>query len=66
MSGEMRIRHSLRPLSVFSFCGQAIAAARGEYQLATKDLPACEECRRARERAEEMLGGRRRKARTLR
>jgi hypothetical protein len=56
-----RIRHSIRPLSIFSFCGQPIAAPRDEYLLSTKDLPPCEECQRARERAQQMLGGKHRR-----
>jgi hypothetical protein len=55
------IRHSIRPLSVFSFCGQPIVAPRDEYHLATKDLPPCTECQRARERAQQVLGGRHRR-----
>ena len=42
------VRHSIRPLSVFSFCGQPMAALRDEYQLTTKDLQPCPECKRAR------------------
>jgi hypothetical protein len=56
-----RVRHSIRPLSVFSFCGQPIAAPRDEYHLATKGLPPCMECQRARDRAQQMLGGRHRR-----
>jgi hypothetical protein len=56
-----RIRHTIRPLSVFSFCGQAIATPREEYLLATKGLPPCAECQRARERAQQTLGGRHRR-----
>ena len=56
-----RIRHSIRPLSVFSFCGQPIAASRDEYHVATKDLPPCTECQRARERAQQRLGGKHRR-----
>jgi hypothetical protein len=56
-----RIRHSIRPLSVFSFCGQPIAAPRDEYHVSTKDLPPCTECQRARERAQQMLGGKHRR-----
>jgi hypothetical protein len=52
------VRHSIRPLSVFSFCGQPMAALRDEYQLTTKDLPPCPECRRARDKAVLMHGGR--------
>lgn len=60
-SSPSRIRHSIRPLSVFSFCGQPIAAPRDEYHLSTKDLPPCSECQRARERAQQMLGGKHRR-----
>ena len=60
-SSPNRIRHSIRPLSVFSFCGQPIAAPRDEYHLTTKDLPPCTECQRARERAQQMLGGKHRR-----
>jgi hypothetical protein len=56
-----QIRHRIRPLSVFSFCGQPIVAPRDEYHLTTKDLPPCAECQRARERAQQMLGGRHRR-----
>ena len=57
----IQIRHRIRPLSVFSFCGQPIAAPRDEYHMATKDLPPCAECQRARQRAQEMLGGKHRR-----
>jgi hypothetical protein len=56
-----QIRHSIRPLSVFSFCGQPIAAPREEYHQTTKGLPPCMECERARERARQMLGGKHRR-----
>ena len=56
-----RIRHSIRPLSVFSFCGQPIAAPRDEYHMETKGLPLCTECQRARERAQQMVGGKHRR-----
>ena len=56
-----RIRHSIRPLSVFSFCGRPIAAPRDQYYLSTKDLPPCRECQRARERAQQMLRGKHRR-----
>ena len=55
------IRHRIRPLSVFSFCGQPIAEPRGEYHMTTKDLPPCTECQHARERAQQILGGRHRR-----
>ena len=60
-SSPDRIRHSIRPLSVFSFCGQPIAAPRDEYHVSTKDLPPCTECRRARDRAQQILGGKHRR-----
>jgi hypothetical protein len=56
-----RIRHSIRPLSVFTFCGQPIAAPLDEYHQATKDLPVCTECQRARERALQALAGKHRR-----
>lgn len=56
-----RIRHSIRPLSVFSYCGLRIAAPREEYYSETKDLPLCSECQRARDRAQQLLGGRHRR-----
>jgi hypothetical protein len=36
---------------VFSFCGQPIAAPCGEYYPATRDLPPCPQCKRARDQA---------------
>jgi hypothetical protein len=60
-NSSTRVRHTIRPLSVFSFCGQPIAAPRGEYHLATKGLPPCTECQRARDRAQQMLGGKHRR-----
>ena len=57
----IRIRHHIRPLSVFSFCGQPIVAPRDEYHLITKDLPPCTECQRARDKAQQLLGGRHRR-----
>jgi hypothetical protein len=56
-----RIRHNIRPLRVFSFCGQPIAAPRDEYHTTTRDLPPCTECQRARERAQQILGGKHRR-----
>ena len=56
-----QVRHSMRPLSVFSYCGQPIAAPRDEYHMATKDLPPCAECLRARKRAQQMTGGKHRR-----
>ena len=38
-----------------------IATPREEYLLATKGLPPCAECQRARERAQQALGGRHRR-----
>jgi hypothetical protein len=49
MTSQPNVRHSLRPLNVFSFCGQPIAAPRDEYYPATRDLPPCPECKRARD-----------------
>jgi hypothetical protein len=54
-------RHRIRPLSVFTFCGQPIAAPHDEYHLLTKDLPPCPECKRARDKAALTLGGRQRR-----
>jgi hypothetical protein len=51
------VRHSVRPLNVFSFCGEPIVASRDEYHLLTKDLPPCPECRRARDKVALELGG---------
>jgi hypothetical protein len=58
---SFRIRHRIRPLSIFTFCGQPIAAPRNEYHLTTKELPPCTECQRARDRAEQLLGGKHRR-----
>ena len=52
-----RVRHSVRPLNVFSFCGEPIVASRDEYHLLTKDLPPCPECKRARDKVALALGG---------
>jgi hypothetical protein len=41
---QLQFRHSLRPLNVFSFCAQPIAAPRAEYVRATRDLPPCPDC----------------------
>ena len=60
-SSATRIRHSIRPLSVFSFCGQPITASRDQYCLSTKGMPPCPECERARERAQRMLAGKHRR-----
>jgi hypothetical protein len=56
-STETNFRHNIRPLSIFSFCGQPIVRRRDEYQLATKELPPCPECKRARDKAALALGG---------
>ena len=50
MTPQTNVRHSIRPLNVFSFCGQPIAAPRDQYYPATRDLPPCPECQRARDR----------------
>jgi len=55
------VRHSVRPLSVFTFCGETLAAPRDEYHERTKDLQPCPECKRARDEAEAVLGGKRRR-----
>jgi len=57
LSSPTPVRHRVRPLNVFSFCGAPIAAPRDEYHLLTKDLPPCPECQRAREKAAQSLGG---------
>ena len=54
---QNRVRHSIRPLNTFSYCGQPITAPLGQYHLATKDLPPCPECKRAREKAALTVGG---------
>jgi len=56
-----QLRHRIRPLSVFTFCGQPITAPRHEYHIITKDLPPCTECRRASDRAQQLLGGKHRR-----
>lgn len=48
---QTNTRHRIRPLNVFTFCGQPIAATRDEYHLLTKYLPACLACKRAQDRA---------------
>jgi hypothetical protein len=53
---EPQFRHSFRPLNVFSFCGQPVTAPRGEYFQATRDLPPCPDCQRARNAVGRMLG----------
>ena len=57
MTSQTDVRHSMRPLNVFSFCGQPIAAPRDEYYPATRDLPPCPECKRARSQAALALAG---------
>jgi hypothetical protein len=57
------VRHSFRPLNVFSFCGQPIAAPRNQYYPATEHLPECPECQRARNQAALMIAGLTSKAR---
>ncbi len=54
---QLQFRHSLRPLNVFSFCGEPITAPRGEYLRVTRDLPPCPDCQNARNEAAQMLGG---------
>ena len=54
---EPQFRHSFRPLNVFSFCGQPVAAPRGEYFRATRGLPPCPNCQRAEDAAVRILGG---------
>jgi hypothetical protein len=56
MTSQTNVRHSIRPLNVFSFCGQPIAAPR-EYYPATRDLPACPQCKRALSQAALALAG---------
>jgi hypothetical protein len=53
---EPQFRHSFRPLNVFTFCGQTVTAPRGEYFRATRDLPPCPDCQRARDAAARVLG----------
>ena len=54
---QPQFRHSFRPLNVFSFCGQPVAAPRAEYFRTTRDLPPCPDCQRARDAAVLVLGG---------
>jgi hypothetical protein len=56
-----QVRHSVRPLNTFSFCGEHIAQSRQEYHLLTKDLPQCPECQRVRDQAVLTLGRKRRR-----
>ncbi|MGA2113636.1 MAG: hypothetical protein ABSH56_02660 [Bryobacteraceae bacterium] len=58
---QTSVRHAIRPLSVFSFCGQFIATARDEHPAAPKDLPLCPECKRYRAEAALLFGGKRRR-----
>jgi hypothetical protein len=58
---QTKTRHRMRPLNAFTFCGQPVAAARDEYHLLTKDLPACPACERAHDRAALSLDRRHRK-----
>jgi len=51
------VRHRVRPLNVFSFCGEPIAVPRGEYHLLTRDLPPCPECQRACDKVALELSG---------
>jgi len=56
-----RFRHTVRPLSLFTFCGETIGAPREEYQQVNRNLPPCPECRRVRDEALMLLGGKRRR-----
>jgi hypothetical protein len=58
---QPNVRHSIRPLNVFSFCGQPIAAPRREYEQLSRGLPECPDCKRARNGAALSRGGRQRK-----
>ena len=58
---QTTVRHAIRPLSAFSFCGQFIAAPRDGHHAAPKDLPLCPECKRNRDKAALLFGGRRRR-----
>ena len=58
---QTNIRHSIRPLSVFSFCGEPIVRPRDEYRLETKELPQCPECKRVRDRLLLALNGKHRR-----
>ena len=53
---QLQFRHNFRPLNVFTFCGQPVTAPRGEYFRATRDLPLCPDCQRARDAAARILG----------
>ncbi len=57
---QTNVRHAIRPLSVFSFCGQFIAAPY-DHHAAPKDLPLCPDCKRYRDKAALLFGGRRRR-----
>jgi len=56
LHSRTRVRHSVRPLNVFSFCGEPITASRDEYHLLTKDLPPCPKCKRVRDKAARARG----------
>jgi hypothetical protein len=58
---QANVRHAIRPLSVFSFCGQFIAAARDDHRAAPKNQPLCPECKRTRDEAALLFGGKRRR-----
>ena len=57
MTSHTDVRHSIRPLNVFSYCGRPIAAPRDQYYPATRDLPPCPECKRARAQTALVLAG---------
>lgn len=56
---ETHVRHFIRPLSVFSFCGQIVIRRDGS--LSAKELPLCAECKRYRDKAAQLFGARRTK-----
>ena len=55
------VRHCIRPLNVFSFCGEPITDPIAEYHLLTRNLPLCPACKRARDNAVIALGRKTRK-----
>jgi hypothetical protein len=57
---ETLVRHTLRPLNVFTYCGQPTVGSRAEYLRATRHLPPCPDCQRARDRVMLMLQPKRR------
>ncbi len=57
LNAQNGVRHNIRPLNTFSFCGRPIVAPRGQYLEATKDLPPCPDCKRARDKAALTVGG---------